>query len=75
MERLRASIVVVVEVDLDPVPGWGNDPQDFADAIQRHLDDSCPWYHPKARVLHNPGDPTEHATDQILRLVREVLGE
>lgn len=44
MKRVRAAIIV--EVDLDPVPGWGNSVEDYVALIQRQLDESIPWYHP-----------------------------
>ena len=37
---------LVVEVNLDPVPGWGNDPEDYRALTQRLLDDSIPHYKP-----------------------------
>lgn len=48
MKRKRATIIV--EVDTDPVPGWGNDPQDFAKLIQIHLLNTVPHYNPSVRV-------------------------
>ena len=53
MKRLglsRRRVRLVVEVDLDPVPGWGNVAEDFRDGIQRHLDDSIPHYNPAVTV-------------------------
>ena len=42
--RKRARIVV--EVDLDPVPGWGNTADDYRALIQRQLSDTIPHYNP-----------------------------
>lgn len=41
---------IIVEVDLDPVPGWGNDPEDYATLIRNQLADSIPHYHPSVTV-------------------------
>ena len=55
LPRRRARLIV--EVDLDPIPGWGNDPEDWVGYIRRTLLDSAPHYHPAViceRVLHQP---------------------
>jgi len=49
MERLglrRKRARLVIEVDLDPVPGWGNTPEDYRALTQRLLDDAIGHYHP-----------------------------
>lgn len=33
----RNRIQILVEVDTDPVPGWGNDPQDYVTHVQNML--------------------------------------
>lgn len=48
MERER--VIIIVEVDLDPVPGWGNDPEDYVQHIQRQLDGSIPHYNPVVKL-------------------------
>jgi hypothetical protein len=37
---------LTVEVNLDPVPGWGNTAEDFRAYVQRTLDDGIGHYHP-----------------------------
>ena len=48
MSRLfpRRRVRLVVEVDLDPVPGWGNDPEHYVALTQRLLSDAINHYHP-----------------------------
>ena len=48
MKGPRARIIV--EVNTDAIPGWGAHPQDFADLIQRKLDETVPHYEPKVYV-------------------------
>lgn len=47
----RQRITLLVEVDLDPVPGWGHIPSDMEYVLRRHLDDTIPHYNPKVGVL------------------------
>jgi hypothetical protein len=44
MGRQRSRLVV--EIDLDPVPGWGNTADDHRALVQRLLDDAVRHYHP-----------------------------
>lgn len=41
-----ARIKILVEVNTDPVPGWGNDPNDYVKHLQRLLDQTIPHYNP-----------------------------
>jgi hypothetical protein len=52
MARLfpKHRITLVVTVDLDPVPGWGNDPEDYRALTQRLLDDSIGHYKPTVTI-------------------------
>ena len=43
-------IRLIVEVNLDPVPGWGNDPEDYRALTQRLLDDSIGHYKPTVTI-------------------------
>lgn len=36
----------VVELNLDPVPGFNHEPQDFANHMRHDLTRSIPWYEP-----------------------------
>lgn len=47
-ERSRSRLVV--EIDLDPVPGWGNSPEDHRALVQRLLNDAVPHYNPTVEV-------------------------
>lgn len=49
MKRTRAFILV--EVEMDPVPGWGNDHEDYVNHIQRLLDQTIPHYNPIVTFL------------------------
>jgi hypothetical protein len=55
VEPLRAiftkrRVRLVVEVDLDPVPGWGNDPDDHRVLMQHLLDVSIGHYSPTVTI-------------------------
>lgn len=57
IERLgfrRKRVALVVEVDLDPVPGWGNTAEDFRAYLQRNLDDGIGHYNPTVTVQVTP---------------------
>jgi hypothetical protein len=45
---MRAKIQV--EVDTDQVPGWGYDPKDYVDLIQKYLNEVIPHYNPKVTL-------------------------
>lgn len=47
MKKIR--IKISVEVNLDPVSGWGNNPDDFVKDIQFRLDQAYPHYEPKVK--------------------------
>lgn len=47
--RRRARLLI--EVDLDPVPGWGNNPEDWRAMLQHHLDGSAPHYRPTVTLV------------------------
>ena len=46
----KRRIRLVVEVSLDPVPGWGNDPEDYRALTQRLLDDAIGHYNPVVTI-------------------------
>ena len=52
MARLfpKRRIRLTVEVNLDPVPGWGNVAEDYRALTQRLLDDSIGHYHPTVTI-------------------------
>lgn len=49
MQRKRVRILV--EMDLDPVPGAYNTPEDCAERVQAHLKRITPHYHPTATFV------------------------
>lgn len=76
----RQRVTLLVEIDLDPVSGWGDSPLDFESLVKRNLMDSVPHYHPKVRLLdldvarrtyailraHGPADGCVVAQGQLL---------
>lgn len=46
-----------VELDLDPVPGWGNHPDHHRALVQRLLDDAIPHYNPTVALIATDGAP------------------
>lgn len=60
----RERITIIVEVDTDPVPGWGNDPNDYVNHLQHMLNQTIPHYNPVVTLrttVHYP--PTD---DRVL---------
>lgn len=55
-EKRRSRLVV--EIDLDPVPGWGDNAEDHRALVQRHLDDAVPHYHPTVTIDANTAADT-----------------
>ncbi len=47
----RDKAIILVEVEMDPVPGWGNDHEDYVNHIQHLLDQTIPHYHPIVTFL------------------------
>jgi hypothetical protein len=41
---------LVVEIDLDPIPGWGHTAEDHRALVQRQLDEAVPHYNPTVTV-------------------------
>lgn len=52
----RNRIQILVEVNTDPVPGWGNDPHDYVKHIERLLNDTIPHYKPVVTLIEMPTD-------------------
>jgi hypothetical protein len=50
-------VKIEVEVDTDQVPGWGYDPQDYVDHIQRYLDQTIPHYKPVVKLYESQKKP------------------
>lgn len=47
----RHTALILVEVELDPISGWGNKPEDFVELTQNALDDRVGHYFPKVTLL------------------------
>lgn len=52
MKRERSRLIV--EIDLDPVPGWGNRPEDHLEYVRRILNGSIPHYNPTVTIEGTP---------------------
>ena len=48
----RGRVRLVVEADLDPVPGWGDCPEDWRLMVERMLIDAAGHYHPTVVIEH-----------------------
>lgn len=72
MDKLRSRLIV--EIDLDPVPGWGNQPSDHANYL-RELLQGVSHYNPTVEI--DPScegqDPTAHMQAQLVELAEEVM--
>lgn len=60
---LGKRIQILVEVNMDPVPGWGNDPFDYVKLIEKMLSDRIPHYNPVVTLLEE--NVEEEATESI----------
>jgi hypothetical protein len=47
----RERIKILVEVDTDPIPGWGHDPNDYVKHIEQALNRTIPHYNPVVTLL------------------------
>ena len=48
---IKNRAYIEVSVFLDPIPGWGNDPEDHVRHIQRALETSIPHYKPRTKLI------------------------
>lgn len=46
----RSRVRLIVEVDLDPVPGFGHEPESWRLALERRLDTMARFYRPTVVV-------------------------
>jgi len=42
--------VIEVKIRLDPIPGWGNDPEDHVKLLQQEIGRQIPHYKPKVKL-------------------------
>lgn len=54
LPRTRAKLTV--EWDLDPVPGWNDNPQDLVTNLQHHLNSAMPHYNPNVTFVSTDKD-------------------
>lgn len=47
----RRRVQILVEMDLDPVPGAYHEPEDALERVLRHLKRITPHYHPTATFV------------------------
>lgn len=50
MDKRRARITVVLDVDTDKFPGWGFDPKDFADLLAKRATSDLAAWNPSVRT-------------------------
>ena len=43
--------VIEIRIKLDPIPGWGNNPQDHVKFLQSELANRIPWYNPTVKLI------------------------
>lgn len=46
----KRRVRMIVEADLDPIPGWGHEAEDWRAMIQRELDSIAGHYHPTVTI-------------------------
>lgn len=52
----RRRVRLIVEADLDPVPGWGDNAEDWQALTQRLLDNAVGHYHPTVTIAPTTAD-------------------
>lgn len=52
----RERVTIIVEIDLDPVPGTFDDVRDFVSLIQQNLEATVPHYHPCVKIGSKEND-------------------
>ena len=57
MKKQRAQIMI--EIDLDPVEGWGHDADDHIKALQHYLERTTPHYNPTVSLISDGSEPTK----------------
>jgi hypothetical protein len=55
---------LIVEADLDPVPGWGDTADDWQAFVQRHLSYAVAHYNPTVEIAEDQA-AVEDATDAL----------
>ncbi len=48
---IKMKSTLKVKILLDPVPGWGHDPEDHVKFIQNYLDSTLPHYKPEVELV------------------------
>ena len=51
--RTRSTVRLMIEVDLDQVPGWGYFGEDFQNHVQRMLTDTVGHYNPTVSLIES----------------------
>ena len=64
MKRQRARLIV--EVDLDPMPGWGNEVSDWQAHLQQDLNSRASHYNPVVRVAPDAVEQRNELSTLIL---------
>jgi hypothetical protein len=65
-EKRRSRLIV--EINLDPVPGWGDNAEDHRALVQRLLDDAVGHYHPTVIIAEDNAT----AADAVLAEARRL---
>lgn len=50
--HIKNVSVIIIEIDLDPVSGWGNNPEDHKMMLERYLNETIPHYNFKITSVH-----------------------
>ena len=49
----KPRVRLIVEADIDPVAGWGDNAADWRNLVQRLLDDAVPHYNPTVTIAED----------------------
>lgn len=50
---MKKRAKIMIEIDLDPVEGWGHEADDHVRAIQQYLERTIPHYNPTVSLIDN----------------------
>lgn len=65
----RERITILVEVDIDPEPGWGHDPDNYVKYIENFLLTAIPHYKPTVKLESETDNPTAVNSNYVRRMI------
>lgn len=61
-----SRVYILIAVNTDPVPGWGNQPEDYVKHLEVYLDSTIKHYDPKVTLLGSGADIQDRLNRQTV---------